>query len=75
MGDTDVSRDEVLSSPTASLNDARPVKGKFPMIIYAPSFGMSSIQNNIFCEYLASHGYIIASAASAGKTQQSQLKS
>jgi hypothetical protein len=70
MGNLDVSMDEVLSSLTASLNDAEPAKGKFPLIIYAPSLGKSSIQNNIVCEYFASHGYIVASVASAGENSQ-----
>ena len=70
MGDLDVSIEEVLSSPTASLNNSKPVKGKFPLIIYVPSLGKSSIQNNIVCEYFASNGYIIASVASAGENSQ-----
>lgn len=70
MGDLDVTVNEVLSSPTASIGNAEPAKGKFPLIVYAPSFGKSSIQNNIACEYLASHGYIVASVASAGKISQ-----
>lgn len=70
MGNLDVTTTQVLSSPTASLSNAVPTKGKFPLIIYAPSFGKSSIQNNIACEYLASHGYIVASVASAGEKSQ-----
>jgi dienelactone hydrolase len=67
MGRLDVTIDEVLSASTASISNAQPAKGKFPLIIYAPSFGKSSIQNNIASEYLASHGYIVASVASAGE--------
>ncbi len=70
MGNLDITINEVLSSPTASLRDAEPTMGKFPLIIYAPSFSKSSIQNNIGCEYLASHGYIVASVASAGENSQ-----
>ena len=70
MGNLNITVNEVLSSPTASLSNAKPTKGKFPLIIYAPSFGKSSIQNNIGCEYLASHGYIVASVASAGENSQ-----
>jgi dienelactone hydrolase len=61
---------EVLRSLTASLTDAVPARGKFPLLIYAPSFRKSSIQNHIACEYFASHGYIVASVASAGDTSQ-----
>jgi dienelactone hydrolase len=70
MGGLNVSIDEVLASKTASIADAKLQKGKFPLIIYAPSFGKSSIQNNVVCEYLASYGYIIASVASAGENSQ-----
>lgn len=40
--------------------------GKFPIIIYAPSFQASSIENFGLCEYLASHGYIVISSPSRG---------
>lgn len=40
--------------------------GKFPVIIYAPSYQASSIENFALCEYLASHGYIIISSPSRG---------
>jgi dienelactone hydrolase len=70
MGGLNVSVDEVLASRTASIYNANLSKGKFPLIIYVPSFGKSSIQNNIICEYLSSYGYIIASVASAGENSQ-----
>jgi dienelactone hydrolase len=40
--------------------------GKFPVIIYAPSFQASSIENFLLCEYLASHGYVVISSPSRG---------
>jgi len=40
--------------------------GKFPIIVYAPSFQASSIENFALCEYLASHGYIVISSPSRG---------
>lgn len=39
---------------------------EFPLLIYAPSNSKSSVQNHVICEYLASHGFIILSVASAG---------
>ncbi|MGS2739165.1 dienelactone hydrolase family protein [Sinomicrobium sp. M5D2P17] len=41
-------------------------KGKFPVIVYAPSYQASSIENFALCEYLASHGYIVISSPSRG---------
>jgi dienelactone hydrolase len=70
MGGLNVSTAEVLSGPTASIRNATPLQHKFPLIVYAPSFGKSAIQNNIACEYLASHGYIVAAVASAGENSQ-----
>ena len=70
MGGLNATPDEVLRSPTASLADAVPARGTFPLLVYAPSFGKSSIQNHIACEYFASHGYVVASVASAGDTAQ-----
>lgn len=40
--------------------------GKFPVIIYAPSFQASSVENFLLCEYLASHGYVVISSPSRG---------
>ncbi|WP_242535613.1 tetratricopeptide repeat protein [[Muricauda] lutisoli] len=41
-------------------------KSKFPVIIYAPSFQASSIENFALCEYLANHGFIVLSSPSRG---------
>jgi len=36
-----------------------PAAGRFPVVIYAPSFGAMSWENADLCEYLASHGYVV----------------
>ena len=41
-------------------------EGSYPVIIYAPSYQASSIENFALCEYLASHGYIVISSPSRG---------
>ncbi len=41
-------------------------EGKFPVILYTPSFQASSIENFAFCEFLASHGYLVISGPSRG---------
>jgi hypothetical protein len=46
--------------------DALPAAGKFPVVIYAPSFAASAAENADLCEYLASHGYIVLASASRG---------
>jgi len=40
--------------------------GKFPVVVYAPSFQASSIENFALCSYLASHGYLVISSPSRG---------
>ena len=46
--------------------DAAPAAGRFPLVIYAPSFGASAMENADLCESLASHGYVVVASASMG---------
>jgi len=41
-------------------------EGKFPVVVYAPSYQASSIENFALCEYLASHGYVVIASPSRG---------
>jgi pimeloyl-ACP methyl ester carboxylesterase len=49
------------------VRDARVAPGRFPVVIYAPSFSGWSWQNADLCEYLASHGYVVIASQSAGE--------
>ena len=51
--------------------DATQAKGKFPLIIYAPGSSGAAIENTVLCEYLASHGYIVAALPSMGAYERS----
>lgn len=55
-----------LKEETNAYPEVEPAGGKFPVIVYAPSYQASSIENFAFCEYLASHGYIVISSPSRG---------
>ncbi|MFY0629150.1 MAG: alpha/beta hydrolase [Flavobacteriaceae bacterium] len=55
-----------LTEKTFAFFDTSPVNEKFPVIIYAPSYEASSIENFALCEYLASHGYLVISTSSKG---------
>jgi len=55
-----------LQEKTTSFKNAQALAGKYPVLIYSPSFEASSIENFVLMEYLASHGYIIVSTASKG---------
>ena len=46
--------------------DADALPGKFPVLVYAPSYSASAMENADLCEYLASRGYIVLASASMG---------
>jgi dienelactone hydrolase len=56
----------ILNNSTRAFQESNIAKGTFPVIVYAPSYEASSIENFILCEYLASHGYIVIASPSLG---------
>lgn len=48
--------------------DASFAAGRFPVVIYAPSFSSSSWENADLCEYLASYGYVVIASPDMGAT-------
>jgi dienelactone hydrolase len=54
------------ASPMLAVRDAKPAAGKFPLVVYAPSFSAWSFENADLCEILASHGYVVISSPSMG---------
>jgi pimeloyl-ACP methyl ester carboxylesterase len=55
-----------LDIPLRAVRDAQPTKGRFPVLIYAPSDSSVSWENADLCEYLASHGYVVLASPSMG---------
>lgn len=55
-----------LKENTISYPKIKPANGKFPVVVYAPSYQASSIENFALCEYLASNGYVVISSPSRG---------
>lgn len=49
-----------------AVRDAPPAPGRFPVVIYAPSFGSMSWENADLCEFLASHGYVVIASTALG---------
>lgn len=45
-----------------AVRDARVREGKYPVIIFSHGNGGSRFQNTFWCDFLASHGYVIVSA-------------
>ncbi len=46
--------------------DASVINGDFPLLLFAPGGNTSNQLHSVICEYLASHGYIVASFPSLG---------
>lgn len=67
---TDGKRDAQVASERKrgmwAVRDAVPKAGKFPVVIYAPSYNNTTFENADIAEYLASHGYIVISAPTVG---------
>src|SRR5579863_6708912 len=57
-----------LADAMWAVRDAAPAPGRFPVFIYAPSFGSMSWENADLCEYLASNGYLVLATTALGAT-------
>ena len=55
-----------LKTRTAAMKDAQIMEGRFPLIVYGAGAEGEAFENFILCEYLASHGYIVAASPSIG---------
>jgi len=55
-----------LTELTNAYSELEFAEDQFPVIVYAPSYQASSIENFALCEYLASHGYVVISSPSRG---------
>jgi pimeloyl-ACP methyl ester carboxylesterase len=55
-----------FDTPLWAEREAKPAKGRYPVLIYAPSDSSVSWENADLCEYLASHGYIVLASPSIG---------
>ncbi len=59
-----------LEMPMWAVRDAAPVAGRFPVVIYAPSFSAMSWENADLCEYLATHGYVVIASPDMGEARR-----
>lgn len=57
-----------------AVRDARVREGKFPLIIFSHGNGGARMQNTFWCDYLASHGYIIVSADHTANARVTVIK-
>jgi len=56
-----------------SVRDAHVRQGKFPLVIFSHGNGGNRHQNTFWCDYLASHGYVIVSADHVGNANMTIL--
>jgi dienelactone hydrolase len=56
-----------LGEPLSAVRDASAEAGRFPVVIYAPSFTSWSWENVDLCEYLASYGYVVVASPGMGE--------
>jgi pimeloyl-ACP methyl ester carboxylesterase len=63
--------DQLWETPTACRRDAPPLDARFPLVIYHSGAGGSFEDNAVFCEFLASHGYVVVGSAFQDATGQS----
>lgn len=59
-----------LAAPMQARRDATAAPGKFPVVIYAPSFSAWAFENADLCEYLASQGYVVIASPSIGQASR-----
>ncbi|MDO5969625.1 prolyl oligopeptidase family serine peptidase [Flavivirga aquimarina] len=55
-----------LSEKGNAFSNPTLLDGKFPVVVYAPSYQASSIENFALFEYLASNGFVVISSPSRG---------
>ncbi len=56
-----------LAAVMMARRDAKASAGKFPVVIYAPSYRGPAVENADLCEYLASQGYVVIASPSTGQ--------
>jgi hypothetical protein len=57
---------EVLAADMKAMRDAEPAEGVFPLLVYHSDFNNGIGENAVMFEYLASHGFVVATTHSFG---------
>src|SRR5207248_3458208 len=61
---------KLCSTPVAAIRNATPASGRFPVVLYAGGLGARADANVELGEYLASHGYIMATVPQLGPSAE-----
>lgn len=59
-----------LAEPMTARRDANISAGKYPVVIYAPSYRAPAFENADLCEFLASQGYVVIASPSVGQSPE-----
>lgn len=62
----------VLEFPTTAIKNAPAKEGKYPLILFVNREYRGIHSNSVLMEYLASHGYVVATTASKDRTKSYQ---
>jgi tetratricopeptide (TPR) repeat protein len=57
---------EALGTDMKAVKNADPAGGRFPLLVYHSDFNNGIAENAVLCEYLASHGFVVALTHSFG---------
>jgi dienelactone hydrolase len=57
---------DLMNVRMCAVRDAEPEEGPFPLIVYHPNLLGSYSENAVLCEYLATHGFVVATTHSVG---------
>lgn len=58
---------ELMAEQTAAISKAPMASGRFPLVVYSAGLNETGQHaNNVLCEYLASHGFIVATVPQVG---------
>jgi tetratricopeptide (TPR) repeat protein len=58
---------DLQSEEMTAMRGAPVAAGRFPLVLYAPHFNINVTENLILCEYLASHGFVVAGTHAYGR--------
>ncbi len=57
---------QIMNYELRAIRDASPARGVFPLIVYHGSENGGYNQNVVLCEYLATHGFVVATTHTVG---------
>jgi pimeloyl-ACP methyl ester carboxylesterase len=66
FGKSDSLFQKFVSLPSAAYEGAKPATGRFPLLMYSAGYNNRSHDNSVLAEYLASHGYVVATVPQVG---------